>query len=164
MRKKAGAVWSIGLAALAGVAVCLALYLGGFRLLRITSASMGPGIEVGTYVVAREGAIRASSFTRGDIAVFRYPFGSDLRAIKRVVALPGDIVEVHAHEVIVNGQRTQAAPATNSSKAHDDVDRFAIAPGTVFLLGDNAAASIDSRDFGPVAEREILGAVILVLP
>jgi signal peptidase I len=155
---------SVVAATLAGAVVSLALHVSGFRLLRITSGSMAPAVEVGNLVIAREHFTDAQSLARGSIVVFRFPFGSDLRAIKRVVALPGDVVEVRSDAVIINGQRMPAASAITTAARLEQVPPYAIALGTMFLLGDNSAHSIDSRSFGPVAEREILGKVVLVLP
>ena len=129
---------------LVGVAVAGALIARseGVRPVRIVSGSMVPAVEPGDWVVVRD--VGPVEVRRGEIVLFRYPFGSDLRAIKRVVAVGGDVVPA----IVYAGR----APVGT------------VPPGHVFVLGDNAAASIDSRDFGAVSEAEVVARVALVVP
>jgi signal peptidase I len=125
---------------LVGIAIAAALLVRaeGIRPLRIISGSMVPAVEVGDWVIVRD--LDPGEVHRGDIVLFRFPLGTDGRAIKRVAARSGDPV---ASAGIAGG----TVPA-----------------GHVFLLGDNAEVSIDSRNFGPVPETELVGRVVLVIP
>ena len=117
---------------------------------------------------------------RGDIVVVEVPVDRVTPYVKRVVALGGDVVELRGKELYVNGERAEAATAV-----HADPRMFAsgwIDPGTlgrlgnrdhwgpytvpavqVFLLGDNRDFSADSRYWGPVPEKNIIGRARLVL-
>jgi signal peptidase I len=111
-----------------------------FYPLRITSNSMAPFATSGDWVVIDAQSLRGrGSIRRGDVVLFKFPFGTDGRAIKRVVGIAGDVFDVAGKAVVV--------PV-----------------GHLFLVGDNAASSLDSREFGPVPATEIVGQVLLVIP
>lgn len=147
-----------------GLMVAGAMLLAGVRLREVTSGSMVPTYPVHSWLVTAErGGVRGADVERGEVVVFRYPFGSDLRAIKRVVAVPGDTVELHSTQVVVNGTALPVTPA--DPKASEPAgDQDVVPAGAVFLLGDNSPASIDSRSFGLVAEDELTGRVLMRLP
>ena len=79
------------------------------------------------------------------------------RVIKRVVGVPGDVVELSSGAVTVNG--TSLSEATAAARA--SADSYRLAPGMYFLLGDNPGRSADSRAFGPVPESMICGRAAL---
>ena len=81
--------------------------------------------------------------------VFRLPFGAPDLAIKRAVALPGDCMPQRRGLSVMTPTDGRCNPVPADS---------------VFVVGDNVDASLDSRDFGPVPDREIVGKVVLVLP
>lgn len=145
---------------------------------RIPSASMSPGILPGDILFADKryncgGCRRAVG--RGDIAIFTYPNDRTLKYIKRVIALPGDQVRVHGTDVTVNGkpltrQTTSTAAGIETTESEDDRQwrvlwakdaegeaDLTVPPGQVFVLGDNRAASKDSRHFGTVPLEDIVG-------
>lgn len=147
-----------------GLAVAGAVLLAGVRLREVTSGSMVPTYPVHSWLVTAErGGVRAADVRRGDVIVFRYPFGSDLRAVKRVVAVPGDIVELHSSRVVVNGTVLPVTPVDPKAPEPSGTGDV-VPPGSVFLLGDNSGASIDSRSFGLVPEEELAGRVLAPLP
>ncbi|MFN0180244.1 MAG: signal peptidase I [Gemmatimonadales bacterium] len=161
VRRRLGTVAALILGGVVG----WALLASGVQLRRVTSASMMPTYEVGSWLVSWERSdITAGSLDRGDVVVFRYPFGSDLRAIKRVVALPGDRVEVRADAVVVNGEEIAVASPLGPGQPPPVRVPGVLSPGTVFVLGDNSANSIDSRSFGPVAAEQLTGRVLARVP
>ncbi len=92
---------------------------------------------------------------RGDIIVFRYPKEPSRDFIKRVIAVPGDVVEIRSGVVYVNGQALKeeyTAAAPNYLMAPESVP-----PGNYFVLGDNRNNSSDSHVWGLVPEGNIIG-------
>jgi len=144
-------VAAAGLGLIAGAAIRNFSYYP----LRVTSSSMSPAAAKGDWVVVSpQQADVEDAVHRGDIVLFRFPFGGSGRAIKRVVAVPGDRVEVEGDEVRVNPERTTA---------HSAADTIVIPEGYYFILGDNVASSVDSRSLGLLARTEVLGTISAVI-
>jgi signal peptidase I len=92
---------------------------------------------------------------RGELVLFRVPVQPAQIAIKRVVGLPGEQVSLWEGALSVDGQLVPEPYVANP----DCVGGFAwrLGPREYFLLGDNRRESTDSRDFGPVPARLLLG-------
>lgn len=151
-----------------------------FESFRIPSVSMEPSVLRGDFVTADKRYnchLCRQGIERGDIAVFVFPNDRSQWYIKRVIALPGDRVRIRGRSVEVNGQAlapsgatTGAAEVTERSpdgrEWHVRWDRpprdfgnvdLVVPPGEVFVLGDNRSNSSDSRNFGTVPMRDVVG-------
>jgi signal peptidase I len=150
-------VWLVAAVVVVG-GVGLAARGFDIRPVRVATTSMSPAVGRGDWIVVRDGR---SGIQRGDIVLFRFPLGTTGRAIKRVVALAGDRVRISARSVIVEGRaiRIAGGPSDTARRIRTEL----VPRGHVFLLGDNAAASIDSRSFGAVPETEIVARSLLVI-
>lgn len=102
----------------------------------------------------------------GDLVVMSMPQDENLKYIKRVAAVPGDEVEIEGNTLRVNGQTTDMfsrAPAVAHVGPETEKSvRRVLAPGEYFVLGDNPLYSQDSRFFGPVPRRDILGRPLFI--
>jgi len=96
---------------------------------------------------------------RGDVIVFEYPLDTSRDFIKRVIALPGETVEVRNGQIFVDGQLLPEPFGPNP--ASRDFGPLRVPPGTVFVMGDNRNNSSDSRVWGPLPQNEIIGKAIL---
>jgi signal peptidase I len=104
---------------------------------------------------------------RGDIVAFHYPLDPGQVFLKRVVAVGGDLIEIHNDVVYVNGTRVQEGYAV-----HHPMLRLRFAPsemaarrvpaGGLFMLGDNRDFSSDSRDWGVVPVDNVIGSPLIV--
>lgn len=95
---------------------------------------------------------------RGDIVVFWYPNDPDKSFVKRVIALPGELVEIRGGRVIVNGvelEEDYLDPGFNNSLPNLPLER--VKEHHYFVLGDNRDNSLDSRVWGFVPEKYIYG-------
>ncbi len=142
-------------AALVGGGAGAAARLAGLEPVHVTSDSMAPAVERGDWIVVR--SLGDGGVQRGDIVEFRFPLGTSGRAIKRVVALGGDTVTFTDHALIVNGHKR----AITGSPVPGRTQTLAVPPGAVFLVGDNAGVSIDSRSFGAVPGGELVAKVVV---
>jgi signal peptidase I len=98
-------------------------------------------------------------FRRGDLMVFRSWHQGEETALKRVIAVPGDEVEVRGHVVTVNGQplaEPYAVPPT-----HGCLGPLRLAEGEYFVMGDNRSNSCDSRNHGPVTWDRVIARVLV---
>lgn len=142
---------------------------------RIPSASMAPTLWPGDFVFAdmRYACVGCRRpVRRGDVVVFAYPNDRTVLYVKRIVALPGDRVQIEGGEVRVDGQPVASAagpapplPAIPIPSAGvmtrplAPAADFTVPPGQVFALGDHRASSTDSRHFGTVPLQDIVGRV-----
>ena len=103
---------------------------------------------------------------RGDIIVFRYPEDEDKDFIKRVVGLPGDVIEIRNKIVYVNGaaledraftQRVDPGILEGPITPRDNFGPVTVPEGSYFVMGDNRDQSLDSRFWGYVSENKIRG-------
>ena len=150
-RPAARPVVGILLASVAGAAVAA---LVGAKLafpVRVTSNSMAPYVGRGDFGVA----VYTRDVRRGDVIVFRFPFGTPELAIKRAIAFPGECLPAHS-----GGSGGIGRGVADRSEAGCDP----VPPDAVFVMGDNVKASLDSRTFGVVPSREIVGKVVLMVP
>ena len=114
------------------------------------------GIALGPWVVAR------TSVRRGDIIAFERGQGDDTKTfLKRVIALPGEHVEIRDGIVWVAGDPL-VTPATILPDS-STMKALVVPSAMVFVLGDNRAESDDSRTFGPVAQSSIIGKALFVI-
>jgi signal peptidase I len=126
----------------------------------IPSLSMYPTLEKGDRVLVNKLSYDLHDVHRGDLVVFERP--PDERAtgikdlIKRVIGLPGDIIEERDGVVHINGQPLHETYVDNGDVTVN-LARRTIPAGFVFVMGDNRDNSEDSRVFGPIDEHLIVG-------
>jgi len=151
----------------------------------VPSRSMLPNIQPGSRVLVNKLVYRRSGLTRGDLVVFTNPNARQSRYIKRVIALPGDLVEMRDDELIINGRRLDYLDGSLSGTQGkeliegNDGARYRILLGSpdpqraipttfasqrvpngnCFVLGDNRHQSEDSRLHGPVPLVDVVGRV-----
>ncbi len=110
--------------------------------------ALAPGKSNGDFLFGGPG--------RGDIVVFQSPSDLSRDFVKRVIGLPGDVVEIRSGSVLVNGEVLDDTAFTNGPLVGDTAPTT-VPPEHYYVLGDNRNASLDSRSFGPIHERLIVG-------
>ena len=131
-----------------------------FPISQVHSKSMEPTLEAGDRILMNNVLFHFSDPERGDIVAldsgFRFGFFNDkVLFIKRVIGLPGDIVEVSEEgHVYINSQPLQEDYASTSNTPYFPI---AVPEGHYFLMGDNRNQSFDSRTMGPVSRQNIIG-------
>ena len=103
---------------------------------------------------------RFSDIHRGDVVVFWYPRDKSKSFIKRVVAVPGDEIEIRYGSVCVNGQKVDEPYLKSEYRDHDSYPRVVVRPGQYFVLGDHRNSSNDSRNWGFVPRELIYGKAV----
>jgi signal peptidase I len=135
----------------------------------IPSASMEPTLHEGDRVLVNKLSYDLHDVRHGDVIVFERPDDpSDVPhpedeipdLIKRVVALPGDVIEARDGVVYLNDEPLDE-PYLVPDTATNDLPRQEIPEGEVFVMGDNRTNSHDSRRFGPIDEGSIVGRAFL---
>ncbi len=146
-------------------AVVVALVVRTFLLqaFSIPSSSMESTLEISDRVLVNKLSYRFGDVERGDIVVFLRPDSlpspyDDL--IKRVVGLPGDVVEGHDNQVFINGAALEE-PYLDADVVIRDFSPVEVPADHVFVMGDNRSNSADSRVFGPIDIDRIEGEAFL---
>ncbi|WP_370300108.1 signal peptidase I [Abyssibacter sp.] len=168
---------------------------------RIPSGSMIPTLHIGDFILVNKFSygLRLPVFhteviplglpERGDVVVFRYPEDPSKDFIKRIVGLPGDVIEYRGKVLSVNGEAVEIEPvglyqsadprhryATEYQETLNGVEhgilvnprapakdfRYTVPDGHYFAMGDNRDGSDDSRRWGPVPERNLVGKAMLI--
>ncbi len=96
--------------------------------------------------------------TRGEVIIFDCP-QEDQAMVKRVIAKPGEIIEISDGTVYING--VPLSEPYLSRRGDSDLSPQKVGAGEVFVMGDNRSYSNDSRDFGPVPKNRIRGRFVL---
>lgn len=131
----------------------------------IPSASMYPTLKKGDYIFVNNFIYRFRSPRHGEVVVFRAPkeiaeSGGDEDWIKRVIGLPGDIVEVSGGVLYLDGKK-QDEPYINEQMDYG-MAAGQVPAGKVFLLGDNRNDSYDGHDWGPLDKDRVIGRATFV--
>ena len=115
---------------------------------------MEPRLYTGERVLGEKLTFVRRAPRRGDIVVFRYPPDPAQLYIKRIVAVGGEVVEMRAGRVFINGKPLPESYLMLPSRG--DLPPHRVIDGRYFVLGDNRAASDDSRYWGDVAKEAIV--------
>jgi len=135
-----------------------------FRVTRVTGYSMVPTLNHGDVLILNRLTYVFSSPSVGDIVAFPYPEDPSEYFIKRVIAAPGDIVNLVDGQVFVNGELLDDAFSDAPIRSMGNVDfPLTIEEGRFFVLGDNRNNSQDSRytTVGNVYGSDMLGRVLV---
>jgi len=138
-------------------AVAIALLINIFlaQATQVLGQSMEPNLHSSQRVVIEKVTYRFfHGPRRGDVIVIQLPNQEDL-LIKRVVGLPGETIEVRKGQVYIAGEQLDEPWTINPGGGN--YGPRTIPPLHVFVLGDNRGASNDSRNFGPVPIKHIVG-------
>ncbi len=92
--------------------------------------------------------------------VFWYPRDPSVSFIKRVVGLPGDLVEIRSGQLLVNGLPAREDYLPASFRDGDSYPPTEVRKGYYFVLGDHRRSSNDSRSWGEVPEKYIYGRAV----
>ena len=144
------------------VAVLFCFFLIAFvaQAFRVQGTSMEPLLLDGERIVVNKFVYRFRPIERGDVVVFWYPRDPSVSFVKRVVALPGDLVEIRGGELVVNGLAVKEPYLPASFRDNDSHTPTEVRKGYYFVLGDHRRSSNDSRSWGEVPEKYIYGRAV----
>jgi signal peptidase I, bacterial type len=151
------------------LSIFLIVYLFVMQPHQVNGMSMYPTFDHGEYLLTDKVSYKLGQPERGDVVVFEAPAasqcpeGTNCDFIKRIVALPGDTVEVRDSALYVNDQplREEYLPADYVTEPgqFNMQGKVTIPSGNYFVVGDNRSHSSDSRAWGPVPLDRIVGKV-----
>lgn len=166
------------------IAILIAFFIRTFivQAFKIPSGSMKPTLLIGDHLLVnkfiygvkipfvRKTLISVSEPKRGDVVVFIYPEDRSKDFIKRVIGVGGDTIEIRNKKIFLNGLPYHDTHGTyvddfmipGSIQPRDNFGPFTVPRGALFTMGDNRDQSYDSRFWGVVDMKDILGKAVII--
>ena len=129
--------------------------------------SMAPSILPGDYILINKYTYRSHEPARGDIVVASPNDLNGAHLIKRIIAIPGETIDISKDQVVIRFSREDAGDVlqepyiANIGMPEIGINHTNVDPFEYFVMGDNRYASIDSRELGSINSWDIKGKVIL---
>lgn len=158
--------WELVRFALIAVAIVIPIRIFIAQPFIVSGASMDPTFEDGQYLIIDEISYRFNNPQRDDVVVFRYPNDTKKFFIKRIIGLPNEIVDIKRSTVTItnkehpDGLILEQPYVKNTAENETHLE---LKDGEYFVIGDNRSASSDSRYWGAVPEKLLIGKVFLRL-
>lgn len=145
-------------------AIVFALIITNFIIVnaKVPTGSMENNIMPKNRIIANRLSYMFDSPKRFDIVVFKYPDDEKILFVKRIIGLPGEVIQIINGKVYVNGSETELEDSFIKEPTNSDEGPFSVPENSYFMMGDNRNDSIDSRFWKNkyVAKDKILGKVI----
>lgn len=168
------------------VAVIIKTFL--FQAFYIPSSSMEDTLQINDRVLVNKVVYQIGDISRGDVIVLDDPRGGFERPeesalgsaarnllesiglaapqsefIKRVIGLPGDVVQARSGDLLVNGEVQIEPYRKHPDEPIPDFGPISVPEGQLFMMGDNRSASQDSRFFGPIPIDDVVGKAFVII-
>jgi signal peptidase I len=166
------------------IAILVAFFIRTFivQAFKIPSGSMKPTLLIGDHILVnkfiygvkipfiRKNLISISEPKRGDVIVFIYPEDRSKDFIKRVIGVGGDTIEIRNKKIFLNGLPFQDTHGVyvddfiipGTIQPRDNFGPMTVPKGAVFAMGDNRDQSYDSRFWGVVDLKDVLGKAFIM--
>jgi signal peptidase I len=131
----------------------------GFQVARVDGLSMAPTLEDHDRLIVNKLVYEIGNPRPGDIVMLYYPLNPDKMFVKRVIASEGDVVRIVDGRVYVNDIPLHDDYVPEEFRSHDDWGPTVIQQGYYFVMGDHRNNSSDSRHWGQVPKKYIVGKV-----
>jgi signal peptidase I len=131
----------------------------GFQVARVDGLSMAPTLEDHDRLIVNKLVYELGDPLPGDIVMLYYPVNPEKMFVKRVIAKEGDTVRIVDGRVYVNERPLHDDYVPAEFRSHDDWGPQVVQQGYYFVMGDHRNNSSDSRHWGPVPKKYIVGKV-----
>jgi len=164
-------IWSVIVDIIETVVVAAAIFVVVYLFLlqphQVKGASMEPNFHDGEYILTDKVSYRFNQPKRGDVVIFKSPTNPDVDFIKRIIGLPGEKIEIKNGNVIIFN--SQAPNGFTLSEPYQIMEPLAggsylregkiveVPADSYIVFGDNRTHSYDSREWGPITKKDIIG-------
>lgn len=145
-----------------GLAIFVLVYLLVFQPHQVRGNSMLPSFQDKEYLLTDKISYRFNEPKRGEVVIFKAPRNEEYEYIKRILAAPGDTVMISEGRVFVNGRAIEETYLPEDSYTRyglflRDNQKVTVPENTYVVMGDNRDHSSDSREWGFVPRKNIIG-------
>jgi signal peptidase I len=167
-------IWDFAKVIIIALALMLPIRYFVFQPFLVSGSSMEPNFSNHQYLIINEIGYRFNNPARGDVIVMKYPKDRTQFFIKRVIGLPGETVSIDNGRVtIINDEHksgvtlpesylpTEGLTFQHNTSIVGGKKTITLKDDEYFMMGDNRLASSDSRDWGPLERKDIVGKVFL---
>jgi signal peptidase I len=149
------------------LAIFLVVYLFLVQPHRVQGDSMLPNFKNGELILTDKISYRIRPPQRGDVIVFKAPYDKSKDFIKRIMVLPGEKIKVENGGIFINDQKLFESYLPSSTQVQGgsylkEGEEYTVPQGNYIVFGDNRAHSSDSREFGPIPKKDIIGKAFFV--
>lgn len=144
------------------LAVILIVFI--YQPVKVEGTSMMPTLIEGERIFINKITYTLGSgrIDRGDTVVFWYPLDPSKSYIKRVIGVPGDVIEMYRGEVFVNGKDFSEPYVPDEYRDNFSMSKTVVPMDKYFVMGDHRSSSNDSRAWGMVDRKNIYGKAVFV--
>ncbi len=145
------------------ISVIITIFISTFiaQITQIKGHSMEPSLLDGERIVNIKFIYKVENPKRGEIVIFKPPFKTRETYIKRIIGLPGEKIEIRNGFVYINNKLLDEPYILNRS--HDNWGPKKVPKDMYFVLGDNRVNSSDSRFWGFLPRKNIIGKAMMIL-
>ena len=165
-KTKSQSFWELVRFAIIAIAIVIPIRIFIAQPFIVSGSSMIPTFQDGEYLIVDELSYRLGNPKRDDVIIFRYPNDQKKFFIKRIIGLPNEIIDIKGNEVTItnkehpNGFKLDQPYVKNT--ANNNI-RLELKDNEYFVMGDNRSASSDSRYWGAVPKKLLIGKAFLRL-
>lgn len=136
-----------------GIIVGLLITTFLFQFCKVSGASMEPTLKEGDVLLINK---ISKDYERYDVVVVVH---NGVLLIKRLIALPGETIQIKDNDIYVNGSKINDVVSCNTMPRLAE-NKIQLSENEYFVLGDNRPNSYDSRDIGPVNKNDVIGKIV----
>ncbi len=159
-RKIGGSIWEFAKTLIIAFILAQLIMVSVAQAFQVEQYSMEPTLLPHDRVLVDKFLYHLREVHRGDVIVLKYPLNTQRNYIKRIVALPGDTLEVKDGTLFIN-KKPVKEPYLNGTP-QGNYGPMKVPADAVFVMGDNRNNSEDSRSFGTLKKAFVVGQAILV--
>ena len=165
-KRKGAFFWDLIKFCLISLAVVIPFRLLVAQPFIVQGKSMYPTFDDRQYLIVDELTYQLESPKRGDVIVFHYPVNYKEYFIKRIIGLPNETISISGGKVTITNTENKDGFVLDESYMSDnltDKSPITLGPSEYFVMGDNRGASFDSRNWGAVPKKNIVGRAFIRL-
>ncbi len=158
--------WELARFALIAIAIVIPIRIYIAQPFIVSGSSMVPTFEDGQYLIIDEISYRLNDPQRDDVVVFKYPNNQTKFFIKRIIGLPNETIDIKNSIITITNKEHPSGFTLDQAYVKNIANNnihFELKNDEYFVMGDNRPASSDSRYWGAVSKKLLIGKVFLRL-